>query len=421
MSKFLKGLVAAMESETEGEEQAIIEVAPEAADTLETDMLETNEHLDEAEEIQEAIEDAEEGAEQLEAISDVMEEAGEKEGGVSEDAAKIAEIAVESIYARLGVKKRAVMPAMESFATKTTRLNATKVAVEEFREQAKIIWGKIVAAIKMVWDKISDFFAKLFDANVKLKTRAESMRASALKLTGEAKEKEIEVSASVVAVSGSSAVKAPDVMKIANAIQEAMSSFKLEDMVKGDKSISDAFEKAVQSEFTVSTAHGVVAGAKTYVSSAMFPNKAIAITISDDSEQKALASLKRWWKVGVSVVEADAKKEAPKAGKVATLSISDIQSSISATIVNCDILAKNKQNFDKLATAAKQFVAELKKQESKDYTDDQKEIVSAAQKTAPKISATAAKLSSSYSTLVVNGGKVLLDYCEKSMKQYAAK
>lgn len=186
------GLVAALENEdmdlpVEGE-------VVEAADSAESAMLEMNEAASGVDEGLDTAEQVSSDAEQLDAIADTM-EASEENGGLDETSAAIAEVAVEAIYARLGVTRRKPLPAMESFGSASTRLRSTKLAVEGIREMASKAWAAVVA----IWEKVKAFFVKLWkwvtDSNFRNKARAEKMATRLKTVKGDPKEAKIEAEA----------------------------------------------------------------------------------------------------------------------------------------------------------------------------------------------------------------------------------
>ena len=170
MSIFAKGLVAAMEDETQAAELAIDE---SGADSAEADIVEATDISADVEAGTAEVEQASADAETLTRIADTA-EAAEEEGGLDPVAAEIAEIAVESIYARLGVQRQSY-PALESFSGKTGRKRATQIAVEDIKETVKKIWAAVVVAFQKMVDFVKNFFAKIFDANRKLLSRINSL------------------------------------------------------------------------------------------------------------------------------------------------------------------------------------------------------------------------------------------------------
>ena len=186
-----KGLMAALE-EIEQQEaaasQSEVKEKELAADTLETDMIETTEAGDLVSDTSDQIEAAAADAEQLEDIADKMEDSLDN-GGMDETSAEIAEVAVESIMRRqLGdfYKKQRFMPATEGFGMKQSRLKATQIAMEDVKSSARKIWDTIVEAAKRALAFVKDFFAKLFNNFDKLGKRADSIIEQAKSYSGPA-------------------------------------------------------------------------------------------------------------------------------------------------------------------------------------------------------------------------------------------
>lgn len=171
-----KGLVLAMEEDTviaapEGE------MDPALPAEVEAGAAEVAEQAAEVEDLNTAIEEAEADAETLGEIQETLAESVEGGEGVDETTAEVAEIAVEAICARLGIKSaQKTIPALESFGSKSSRLTATKVAIEGINDRVKQIWEAIKKAFLTVWQKIKDFFAKFFDNSEKVKKMAEGLK-----------------------------------------------------------------------------------------------------------------------------------------------------------------------------------------------------------------------------------------------------
>ena len=180
MSIFAKGLVAAMEDETQEADLAIDETGAESA---EADLVEATDISADVEAGAAEIDQASADADTLERIADTA-EAAEAEGGLDPVAAEIAEVAVESIYARLGVQ-RSSYPALESFGGKTGRKRATQLAIEDIKETVKKIWAAVVNAFQKIVDFVKNFFGKLFDGNRKLLARINALEKKAAATKGE--------------------------------------------------------------------------------------------------------------------------------------------------------------------------------------------------------------------------------------------
>lgn len=162
MSIRSKGLVLAMEDEMEIEDQSPEELTDAVSEVVDS-VEETESAADEIDELDESIDDAQTDSDTLEKIQDVMEESVESGEGLDETSAEIAEIAIEAICARLGIKKR-TMPALESFGSANSRVVATKIAIEGIGSRLSELWKAIVAGLKTMRDWIKAFFAKILNA-----------------------------------------------------------------------------------------------------------------------------------------------------------------------------------------------------------------------------------------------------------------
>lgn len=195
------GLVAALEEE-QVIEQAVAEASGETpvepaaelnnAESLETELLEVQDTVEEgtaqAEQVEEATEVAESLDEYQEALESIM-----GQGGLDRNGAMILQIGLEQLCARVGIEPTSMpMPSMESFGGASSRVFATKKAMESVQETAKKVWEAIMAAIKRAGEWLANFWKTLTDSNHRLKARAEKLAAAARATSGEAKEKEID-------------------------------------------------------------------------------------------------------------------------------------------------------------------------------------------------------------------------------------
>lgn len=122
------------------------------------------------------IEEAVTAIEELTDLAEVAEGSIEEGEGLSEDAAEIAEVAVEAICARLGYKPaKKVIPALESFGGASSRLDATKYALEGIKETIAKIWEAVKNFFKGIWTKIVALWKQLFDAATKVQARATTL------------------------------------------------------------------------------------------------------------------------------------------------------------------------------------------------------------------------------------------------------
>jgi hypothetical protein len=185
MSIRSRGFVAAMEDDTPEVE---INIGTEVPAEVEAQAAEVAEDASEIHDETQAMEDAVADAETLDMIADTAEQSVEEGEGMDPVAAEIAEVAVESIYARLGVSRRA-MPSLESFGSSGSRKSATRIAVEDWKETVKKVWEAVKKFFINIWEKIKAFFANVFNAFRSLDKAAKSMKARVEEIKGEPKEK----------------------------------------------------------------------------------------------------------------------------------------------------------------------------------------------------------------------------------------
>jgi hypothetical protein len=164
-----RGLVFAMEAAS-----ALVEI-PEGADNLESELIEVNEARAAIEEFNDDIDSIDEGSDTLDSIADTL-EASEETGGADPTAARIAEIAVEGIYSRLKVRSPNPIPAMESFGSTATRIEAGKLATSRIKDGLKAFWNAVKAMLEKVTDFIETFIKNIFDAAAKIKMRVGKLR-----------------------------------------------------------------------------------------------------------------------------------------------------------------------------------------------------------------------------------------------------
>lgn len=121
------------------------------------------------------VDDAEADIADVEKIEEILEKGAASGEGVSEEAAQIAQIAVEGLQRRLSIRATR-MPALESFRSSSTRLAATKIALEGIGDTLSNAWDAVVKFFKMIWDKVKGFYKSLFDSNTRLMERAQKLK-----------------------------------------------------------------------------------------------------------------------------------------------------------------------------------------------------------------------------------------------------
>jgi hypothetical protein len=136
---------------------------------------ETSDADDEVEDTQEVIDDASDDTERLEDIKDVLEEAADSGEGIDATAAKVVEVAVESIYARLGFSESNIMGSMESFSNSRTRVTATRMAAEAIGDKINKAWEAVKKFLKNLWEKIKELYHSYLTATGRARKAAKAL------------------------------------------------------------------------------------------------------------------------------------------------------------------------------------------------------------------------------------------------------
>ena len=149
-----------------------VDAAELASDTIETNDT-AGEIIDGAESVESAADDANTVGE----IRDQMEESVEDGEGMDETAAEIAEVAIEALANRLGYTHYGrVLPAKESFGGRTSRIQATRLAIEKADNIFVRAWDAIVKTVKKIINKVLGWFHKLFDNTKKMQKAVDKMK-----------------------------------------------------------------------------------------------------------------------------------------------------------------------------------------------------------------------------------------------------
>ena len=117
----------------------------------------------------------------VEDIRDTMQESVDSGEGLDETAAEIAEVAIEGYARRLGYGARGrILPAKESFGGRTSRIQATKIAIEEADNIIVRAWNAIVATVKKVFASVVEFFKRMFGTAQKMDDAVEKLEVDPL-------------------------------------------------------------------------------------------------------------------------------------------------------------------------------------------------------------------------------------------------
>lgn len=124
-----------------------------------------------------AVTDVQEAAETVSDIKDTMQASVDSGEGLSETSAEIAEVAVEAMFAKLGLKtQQKPIPALESFGNKHSRVSATKIAIESLGENIKKMFNAVIDAFLRIWEKIKEFIKNFFMNTPHLRKRLEACK-----------------------------------------------------------------------------------------------------------------------------------------------------------------------------------------------------------------------------------------------------
>lgn len=166
------------------EENALHEVPP--VDAVSPEEQETEQAVAQAEiatnETVEQLGDVQEGADIAETATEITESVQEtvnQGDGMSEQTSEIVNSAMEHFYDRLGYKRKRVsaIPAMESFKVKESRLQATKVAVEELQNFSNKLHGSLTVAQEGVFARLGNTLRLVFTSNEKIRERVDQYAA----------------------------------------------------------------------------------------------------------------------------------------------------------------------------------------------------------------------------------------------------
>ena len=425
-----KGLVFAMESE-EVVDAPVEEMVPESQAEVETASAEVTEQVGEIESMDGAVVDAEADAGTLGDIQEVMADSVESGEGLTEEAAQIAEVAVESIRARLGMKRdQKVMPAMESFGSKSSRLAATKIAMEGVMETIKSIWANIVKAVKWVWEKIKSFFLALTKNRAALLKHLEGLQGRVKSFTGEVGKTITGGAVKAFSIDGKcSAATADKVLsdseKLFKAITVGANNAaglvnKLTDVkatsVELDKAgtdLLDQLKEAIAPLGTVASVKGATDGMIVAHFGNLAHGKSVAIASDKEGKTKS-----------VSVQLEDNQKEAAKEG--AALSKGEMEKVLGSAIA----LVKSLQSFDKVEkdleriTKACEGVSQAVLKGVVNQAGDNKEVAESLKTAAANIrslNSMTAKFGASLPSAIFNAAKSAGDYVVASLASTAKK
>ena len=123
---------------------------------------ELEESADSGLEISEALEEAAEELDTIDRVGDVLDSSLQDDGeGINETSAEIAEVTMEAICNRLGMKYTRLLPATEAFGSKSSRRVATEGALSSIKETGLKILNWFIKAYQSLIDNIKVFIFKM--------------------------------------------------------------------------------------------------------------------------------------------------------------------------------------------------------------------------------------------------------------------
>ena len=165
------------------EDQLPVEGAEAVADQIEAspeaELVEMQEIAQEMDDIEAARDEGMDTVETMGRVGEKLEEAIDETGGIDPIAAEAIKICLEHMQCRMTGGTVMKTFALEGFKSKTTRIQATNMAMESFKETAKKVWDGIIATIQRAMKAVKDFFARFFDAAKKQAYRADQLAKAA--------------------------------------------------------------------------------------------------------------------------------------------------------------------------------------------------------------------------------------------------
>ena len=189
MSRMTIGLLseeaALSAAEANGNPAVVDEIAQ--GDAVVSDELATA--ATEADELQGAIDEGAASVEELSEGVDAIETEIADNGGLDQPAMESYMRQLKSIARRntLPIGRRQV--SLESHASKVTRLRASKLALEDWKESLSKAWEAIKAAFARAKEIVVNFFKALFDRAERVKQKAVKLKAAATAAKGSADDK----------------------------------------------------------------------------------------------------------------------------------------------------------------------------------------------------------------------------------------
>ena len=395
--------------------------AANTATEVETATAELADAGGEVEEYSEGIDSSVGAADELGEVHDTLAASVENGEGVSEETAKMAEIAVEAICAKVGISAREarLMPAMESFGSANSRLTATKLAMEGIKETAKRIWEAIKKACIHVWNVIKSFFAGLFKSRDMLEKHLKNLKDRANKAKGNPKEKKISTGAKAFSVKGKASVETVQKVLLESAKLMDVST-SVADQIAANTALAITTPDALYNALEIFTRlpanmeeSKAGKGGKAYGS---FVNgRSIVVNLDKSDKKDHKVSL------NVEVVEKNFAKEIEAPTKVQIIAVLDGAQQVLKALMALDKVTKNIEKINKtLVNTTETVISELNK--SADNTGGTvPEEITKQQDNVRAINNMLSKVGASIPSMVFNACKAAADYANAGINNLGEK
>lgn len=443
MRRSFTGLVAAMENDkpkTDGDDKEI----GDNANSLETDAIEISDSAAEGEAHQAATDEAESTAEALENFA-VAIRGAQANGGLNEHGAQILSIATEHMFTRMGIDSHASsMPALESYGTTSSRLQAGVIALEAINEQVKSIWKAIVAAIRKAYEWVKKYWLQVFGAAEKLQKRAKALEEASRSPGGTMKEKTFENDRLAKALAIDNSVPA-NILAEATALKEATSQIVTEGArISGEvgeaavKMLDSGDGKAIGAIMELTKAfpgekvndpqaEGLAAGAdgiEVHRSKQLLGGKAIISRIPTRTSMASTdeGQIKRIGETGYAVSKYSSKiKDEPTGKKFNTLLKADAGKLAHTVGEIAEEMLAYRKNTPKLEETQKKLADAAEKiadGSGAEEDETKRKNMQAMKSVATMANRIFTQPGAEFMKYAVNTSKALLDYVEESLKLY---
>lgn len=448
-----RGLCAALEEE-QVIEAAVAAADPAAvvadpveqldnADSLETELLEVQETVDEGVTQETQVEEAVEVSEALGEYQEALESIA-KQGGLDRNGAMILHIGLEQLRARVGVTGgKVTMPSMESFGGASQRVRATQLAMESIAETAGKVWAAILAAIKRAGEWLKNFWKTLTDSNHRLKARAEKVKAAAAAAKGEAAgelenaglagklhingkvektfDREFAEFASFCEVMAGKVV--PGVVAYSKQIAESIPK-SVADQESEDITFRAADAKAAYAGVKLSAGEAAGEGIESLKSDQLPGGKALLVQVpTADGVAGAMVFAKCKTTVGL-FAPATAKATSDKLPVLGKNSVDTIVNGVLTTTKAVDTLRAHEKDFDAFIKSMSVGASQFTKQQ--DLANDpgnakvvaMKKKLAAARALFSSLTTRVSNMPANFGGYALSTSKSAMDYCELSLKAY---